>query len=355
MTLAEIANKANVSITTAHRVFSGKSDVHPETFRKIMKIARENGYTHSQKRKRNRDDKSLVHAKSGTVSLLLSGLPSEYLQLPQNLKFVSFLEHSLSSHDFSLSIAQDPDSDNENFKKLISSGKTDGLIVMGDVPSRARALVSGFPCVGIFGSNYYDEPRIDWILPDYQARARMAVDYFFKLGIRKIAFLNPIAQHSGFNDVESEFTRYAYQKNLVPTSLSVVEPFKESIYKKEKGRKIVKTLIENMISLPEDNKPTGIFVANDEVAMDVYSELTIKGIAIGRDITILSSDNTDIFLDRLSPRPASIDLNYLYIAESAVERLIKRIENPMLETGVRILIPPKIVEPHQSNSKTKQL
>lgn len=345
MTLAEIAKIAKVSTTTVHRVFSGKGDVNPDTAKRILKIASQNGYESpvSKKNKRNERRHINLNIKTGNIGLFLSNLPGEFLQLPQNLRVISFFESTLSRYDLFLSIIQD--SDKKKLDEVLASKRFDGLIVIGDILRNNRELLIDFPCVGLFGSNFYDSPRIDWVLPDYQSRARIAVNYFIEQGIQEIAYLNPVRQHSGFEEVGLEFIRYAKQKDIDARVFTPELPLRNKIYKQGNEREVLKLLLQEFYSFASKDKTTGLFVANDAIAMDVYTELYSQKLKIGEDVKILSSDNTDVFLDRLTPRPPSIDLNFSQIVELAVDRLLKRMEQPHLDAGVRILIPPKLVLP----------
>ncbi len=342
MTLHHIAQKANVSITTVHRVFSGKGDVHPETAKKILKIAKESGYT-PHTRKPGYKNYSGNHFKTGIISLLLAGLPMEFLELPQNLKILSYIEQALKAYDLLLSVTH---KENENISSLISGNRFDGLILMGDIPHGLKQEVSDFPCIGILGSNYI-EAGIDWVLPDYRSRARISIDYLVNSGHKNIAFFNPIKEHYGFQEVGREFQRVAEQKGINARIITSSYDNTGNFWKPEQGRHIVQNMIEELLSIPKTKRPTGLFVANDELAMDVYYELHNRDIEIGKDISIVSSDNVDIYLNRISPRPATIDVNYPAIAQLAVERLVKRIQNPGIEAGIRMLVPQKLILPNK--------
>jgi len=337
MTLSEISKIAGVSITTVHRVLAGKEEVHPDTVARIKSIITENGYRPKTVRNNLKSHKFRIsNIKSGNIGVFLSGLTMEYLQLPQNIKVISKLETELSQNHLSLIVVQE--TKNQSIEELIRADKFDGLIVMGDIPSKTRNVLRNFPCVGIFGSNFYDMPRIDWILPDYQARARLAVNYLKEKGHKNIAFINPAGKHIAFEEIGLEFMKYAGQIGI---SARIFEADKD-LNKEYTEREEVERMVSKFIKIPIDEKPSGLFVANDEVAMDIYFELGMKGIKIGEDVEILSSDNTEVFLSRLSPRPVSIDLNYNHIVELAVGRLLSKIENPQLQSGIRILVPPKI-------------
>jgi len=347
VTLAEIAHKAKVSVTTVHRVFSGKEDVHPDTSRKIWKIANEIGYVPMQKRK----EASNGGIKTGVIGLLLSGLSMDFLEIPQNLKIFSYIESALRQYNVLLSVASEMG--NKNIGPLLEEKRWDGLILMGDIPARLKKELLDFPCVGMLGSNYLNEPELDWIMPDYRARARLAIEFFKGLGHRNIAFFNPMGYHYGFQEVGREFLWLA--ENMELNARLIVSDYKSNsgFWKAEDGRNIIGGMIDDLLKPDESDRPTGLFVANDELAMDVYSALHERGIKIGEDITILSSDNEDIFLNRLYPKPATIDLNYPLLAELAVDRLMNKIKNNAITTGVRIMVPPRLILPNTNLSKVK--
>ncbi len=339
MTLSEIAKQAGVSITTVHRVFSGKEDVHPDTADKIKSIAKLGGYVPKEPKKSNyNSDDTIRNSITGNIGLFLSGLPKEYLQLPQNIEVFKLLESALKRYKLKLIVVQE-DKDN-NVLDLIHQNELEGLIIVGDIPKPTRESVKKFPCVGIFGSNYYELPKIDWVLPDYQSRAHLVVDYLISKGHERLMFFNPTINHAAFEEVGIEMYRYGKKLgiDIHLFDVSILEGASDlsTLQRIEK-------LVERYLHIPVDSRATGVFTANDEVALDFYYQMGLKGIALGEDIEVVSSDNTEVFLKHMSPRPVSVDLNYPQLVDVTVDRLIRRIEDPLTKSGVRILVQPKII------------
>ena len=84
-------------------------------------------------------------------------------------------------------------------------------------------------------------------------------------------------------------------------------------------------------------------MVNDEICVSVYEEMQRRGIKIGKDVEFMSCGNHEEFLNRMNPRPATMDLNVEEIARRAVEKLIYRIKNPEAVAGVTVQVPPKVI------------
>ena len=98
-----------------------------------------------------------------------------------------------------------------------------------------------------------------------------------------------------------------------------------------------------MMQIPQQERPTGLHVVDDEIALSVYHELKKIGVKPGVDIEIISCNNDEEFLSKMDPRPATMDLNVDEIARRAVDKLIYRIKNPDALAGITVLVPPRLV------------
>jgi DNA-binding LacI/PurR family transcriptional regulator len=95
------------------------------------------------------------------------------------------------------------------------------------------------------------------------------------------------------------------------------------------------------------NKPFGIFAFNDRIAAFLQMQLLSLGLNPEKDFHIISCNNERQILATLSPRPATIDLNFTDIGSRAAEQLLWRVENP--ESGVQtILLEPELIPPDQN-------
>ena len=78
--------------------------------------------------------------------------------------------------------------------------------------------------------------------------------------------------------------------------------------------------------LRELPKPTGVFVGNDRIAMDVLTICRAEDIVIPKDLALISVDNDPLYCDNVSPTISSIVLNAEeegYRAGAELDRLLR--------------------------------
>jgi DNA-binding LacI/PurR family transcriptional regulator len=101
-------------------------------------------------------------------------------------------------------------------------------------------------------------------------------------------------------------------------------------------------VVDQLISA-EGGMPTGLFIPRDVITIGVYRSLRARGLKPGRDIDIISCDNTPA-LDALEVRPATIDIRPEEIGRRAVEQLLWRIGNRDAPMNVTALVEPQIIQ-----------
>lgn len=146
MTLRDIAEQANVSISTVSRCLSGSSLISAETRRRVLKIAEDTGF------ELNISARSQNTTQSGTIGIIL---PDDFDQFHTHLYHSSLHNHlrrTLEREDLDLIVAfpNNHFSGLNNVEKLVVRKKVDGLIMVLPVihPDIAAFLeVRGIPYV----------------------------------------------------------------------------------------------------------------------------------------------------------------------------------------------------------------
>jgi len=341
MTLLEVAKKAGVSTTTVHRVLRGKRDVSPKTIKLVRGIMKDIGYEEAE-RQTNGGDSISAHFKTGCIGLVLVEKPVELLKIPMFVKLLTEIEQALAAYHLLVTVMQI--SDPEKDYPMLSEERLDGLLILGEPKSKLlRTKLRCMHSVGLLSSEHFDDSSFDWISSDFKSRGRQVVRYLQEQGHRRIAFLNPMPGHMGFEETGYHFQVEANKAGVQATMLVSEKQPEPAYWTDQSGRAKVSQLVEKFIQIPGKDRPTGIHVVNDEIAVSVYREMEQRGIKIGRDVEIISSGNHEEFLSRMNPRPATMDLNIGEISRRAVEKLIYRIKNPDAQAGITVLVPPRVV------------
>jgi DNA-binding LacI/PurR family transcriptional regulator len=159
-----------------------------------------------------------------------------------------------------------------------------------------------------------------------------------------VAFLNVQPRHPGFAERGRTFASVAASRGLGVSMFVAEEGSDEEKLPWGSGSASRQApLVEQW--LQASPRPTGLFVPTDEQTFRLYQLLRERGIQPGEDVDIVSCDNQEVWLRHMTPRPASIDLNFQLIGEHAVEQLLLRISHPQRATGTRILVAPRLTEP----------
>ena len=83
-------------------------------------------------------------------------------------------------------------------------------------------------------------------------------------------------------------------------------------------------------------RPDAVFMTVDLYVFVFYHMARHYGFSPGKNIEVIGCNNDSIFLNNLSPRPASVDIHPEKIGQLAVRQLLWRINNPKEK---RVIIP----------------
>ena len=342
VTLQDIANKAGVSAVTVHRVLTGKGTSSPKTVEQVERIARELGYKGRKHKARLAQVDDEACFKTNSIGLLVMDKQHQILENTLNANLISHISSELAVYGLHLAIIHAPEE--ALLPSLISKDKIDGLILMGTPFSkRLLSLIDEISSVGMLSLAYGENYEIDWVTSDYQSRGRIAAEYFASRGHKRVVYVNTQGRHQGFCITGNSFRHCAMENGMAAEIFQSGEKLMHWEVSPEQDYLAMELQVGRMLSMPPAYKPTAMFVANDETAINLYKSLRRQGVEPMKDIDILACDNDNKFLTQLAPRPATMDLNLDVIAEHVVESLLFRIRNPKAVKGILTFIQPSVV------------
>lgn len=275
VTIKEIAQRANVAISTVSYVLNNKSGAikaSPETREKILNIAKELNYTPSIMAKGLREGKTYL---AGVMlDKINSSFVAEVLQGIEDVFHRNNYSMILSSHDGP-----------EDFKERLSQmerKKIDGLItiklqgdkyleICNEFLKKNIPIVSGCIRTTLHGipSVYVDEAKI----------GSVAAEYIFNSGHRNVLIAN-----SGRPKCLDAFRFFWTGKGLDLPDKS----FMNGYFTFDDGKEIIR-------KIKSDNlHPDVVFAHSDNLAAGMIYEAQKFGIKIPEDISILGIDNMPI-------------------------------------------------------------
>jgi DNA-binding LacI/PurR family transcriptional regulator len=181
-TMAQIAERAGVALSTVSYVLSGKRGVSPQMRERVHAAIKEFGYRpHGPAR-------ALASGTSHTIALFL---PSPQWQLlPVQQTFVAGATLGTSASDYALLLstaATDP----EAIAGLVATGRADGVILMEtliDDPRVERLQADGHPFVLIGRTR--DMTGISYVDMDFGGAVETSLAYLARLGHTCVALFN---------------------------------------------------------------------------------------------------------------------------------------------------------------------
>jgi DNA-binding LacI/PurR family transcriptional regulator len=181
-TMAQIAERAGVALSTVSYVLSGKRSVSPKMRARVLEAIEELDY------RPHRPARALASGASHTIALFL---PSPQWQLlPVQQTFVAGVTEATSASDYALLLstaATDP----ETIAQLVGGGRADGVILMETLledprVERLREVDYPFALIG----RTHDTTGISYIDMDFGAAVETSLEHLARLGHTCVALFN---------------------------------------------------------------------------------------------------------------------------------------------------------------------
>ena len=181
-TMAQIAERAGVALSTVSYVLSGKRSVSPKMRERVLAAIEELDY------QPHRPARALASGASHTIALFL---PSPHWQLlPVQQTFVAGATQATSASDYALLLSTD-DTDPETIARLVARGRADGVILMEtlvDDPRIERLRAAGYPFALI--GRTHDMTGISYVDMDFGDAVETSLEHLARLGHTCVALFN---------------------------------------------------------------------------------------------------------------------------------------------------------------------
>ncbi|GAB4528411.1 MAG: substrate-binding domain-containing protein [Anaerolineae bacterium] len=272
VTLRDIAQRVNRSVTTVSRALHGYEDVNAETRELVMRTAREMGYIPNVVAQR------LQKQRTDTLGLILPALGPR-LSDPHFGEVLAGIGDELARSGFDLLISiADPALDSlAVYRQKISGGRVDGVLVvqLGCYDERVEFLSRQHIPFVAYGRTL-DGGEFPYVDVDYLAGMQALVQHLSDLGHQRIACVA--------GSLELSFVHYqleGFRQAMAACGLPVDDSFIiEADLTQRGGYGAAQTL------LSQSEPPTAVVASNDLMALGVMSAAQDQGLDVGRDIAI---------------------------------------------------------------------
>lgn len=306
--IKDIARECNVSIATVSKALNDQSDVAESTKQRIRETARVLGYTpNSQARAIKTNRTHLIGILF--VDEMHSGLSHEY--------FSSILESIKSTAEAAgYDIAFINRNTAGSYIQHCFYRGFEGVIIASvnfSDPQVRELIDSSLPVVTI--DHVFDKKTS--VLSDNSAGYKTLLSYVYDMGHRNIAFI------TGDDTDVTRIREKSIRDFLAEKKLSIPhENFKKARYHDTQATYFA---TRELIALKD--RPSCIFFPDDYSFVGGYNAIRDAGLSIPEDISVVGYDG--INLSRIvSPRLVTYHQNAKDLGKTAVDMLIKQIENP---------------------------
>ncbi|GCE22411.1 LacI family DNA-binding transcriptional regulator [Dictyobacter kobayashii] len=333
-TMADIAKRAGVALSTVSHTLSGKRPVSAEVRQRVLDAIAELEYQpHALAR-------ALATKRTRTIALLY---PKVSTSLPEpHFEFISSIVEVASSKNYGL-LLWTPSDDDGAVLRMIQQGFIAGLVLMEvrlDDPRVEMLKKQNYPFTLI--GHCRDNTGINFVDMDFDYALHMCVDYLAGLGHKHVAFINHSSKlyemGAGYVIRSHEaFMHAAEQHNLC----GIVYPCESNA---QAGYEVV------LAALTENPATTAIITSNAWINGGITRAIYDRGLKIPEDISLMGILSPSV-AEMTTPALTTIDFPYKEMGRIGADMLIRQLEGEQIAT--QLLLKPSLII-RQSSGPSKR-
>lgn len=361
VTIADIAKKARVSLSTVSCALNNNPGVGKEKRERIFQIARELDFHH------NIIAKGLALNKTHNIGIALYSV--DYLIEPYFAIIVGGIARQVGLHDYNMQFTvtnkKDHESDrNLSFIRKIKQRCLDGLIIIDQVVSIKDILwlkERGVPFVLV--DRFIPGKKVNCVKVDNEEGIFELTEYLIALGHKRVAFIletlrysenfsKCLEMHRGYKQALSKHG-LVEDRNLLVGMLDKTVRRREGCLTANKTSELrveqVHFYVNQILALSKP--PTAIMCGSDQITVNVLKVLKEKGIRVPGDIA-LTGYNDDPGFVHLEPTLTTVRTPLRAMGEYAAKMLFNLINDSKVTQPQIVLKPELVVRDSCGASKT---
>ena len=314
-TIYDLAKAAGVSISTVSKALNDSYSISEETKKRIREIADGMGY------KPNARARSFAKGKNGIILFAADLSRGVGFENPHMFEIVTGIDRYLEEKGYSLILKHVTKEDApEAVKELMLSEEADGIILYAGILSKQLAFVLGkesYPHL-IIGKPDFSN-TLSWMDVSHEAAGQLAANYLLDKGYRRIVFL------MGDETKDQISMRRLAGINMVfeEEELSIEKVTGINSY--EEGHVAAEEI------LIREQLPEVVLCTNNYVAMGCIQSIRAKGLAIPKDIALMTFDNYPFSMLTV-PALTAIEVDMYEMGTQAAMFILQKLKKPNLQT-----------------------
>jgi len=305
--IIDVAEKADVSITTVSHVINKTRYVSKELTERVKKAMEELDY------QPNSLARGLRSGKTRTIGLIIPDISNQYFaEISRKVEDNGFV------HGYSVILCNSDDDylKERNYLDVLIAKQVDGIVFISageNSENLEKAQSSHIPTVVV--DRDIKNINSDVVMVDNRRGGYIATEYLVSLGHRKIACITgPSLTNPSAERIEG------YKQALSNGGIKINQNYiRVGDYRFTSGEKAMRELL--MLEQP----PTAVFTCNDMMALGAYRAINDIGLKIPDDISIIGFDNIP-FSQAVYPNLTTIQQPIQKIAQLVIEMLIEKIK-----------------------------
>lgn len=327
ITLKNIADRLDVSVSTVSRVLNGKSDryrISKETQELILSAAKELDYTPNQVAR------GLRLKRTNTIGYIIPDISNPFFA-----GIAKSVEKSARKLGYSIILCDSEENTEieENLVQLMLDRKVDGLIISPvglEVSHLINIQQRKIPIVLL--DRYFPDLNIPFVTSDNYQGSLEAITMLIENGHKRIACIQGLKNTSPNNDrVKGYIDAHKKHELTVDKNLIVGDSFGE-----ENG------YIETKLLLQQNNTPTAIFAVSNLISLGAIRAIAEEGLKIPDDVSMISFDDQP-YSRFLSTPMTTVSQQSTQIGQIAIKLLIDQIESNRQLDPKGIFLPTKLI------------
>ncbi len=325
MKLIDIAHKAGVSIGTASRVLSGKTDVNIELIERVQSASKALGYIPSEtsKTKLKQELKSAM----GTIGYLVDTQDQEKRDLQRDSFQQGFLEgmsHEISRYQGNVLFSScQKDIETETLPSFVRDQLVTGVVLKVGFRATFEWMEKIRQKVPLAMMMHREESHlIPSVMCDNFMGVRQALLHLKGLGHQNVAFVSD--QYAGVRPSLHHIEREeAFRKLTALLGFNEDPRLIQSVIRDPKKEGTLNGAMEialNRLLALKGNRPTAIVCAADVYAFALMQVAIAKGLSLPKDLSLIGFMNTDVGAQS-NPPLTSISVSEFEIGCAAIDLL----------------------------------
>lgn len=313
-TIQDVANKANVSITTVSHVINGTRYVSDTLKERVFSAMDELNF------RPNGLARSLRMGQTKTIGLIIpDNSNSFFAEMSRHIEDLGY------QNGYSVILCNT----DENLEKeqayidVLMNKQVDGIIFIATGHSSENLdRLKNLRIPIVVADRDFPSSVADVVKVDNELGGQLAAEYLLSLGHQKLACISGAPELVSSQQRVKGFLKVVEAQGLsVPPDWIISGDFHF-----QAGLQCMNQMLDRWTTIAQDQRPTGVFICNDMMALGAIRSIRQHGLHVPRDLSIVGFDNIRL-AEWFFPALTTVAQPIPELAQAAVDLLLDRIQD----------------------------